>query len=84
VSAGEGAAGRCQTTGTAEDEQRIVILAEQRTARKQAMPPIGNCASCGQHIRLVGDVTTCGTCRAWHRWYRAWRLSSRYLREVTR
>lgn len=52
--------------------------------KPRQMPALGNCINCGQHIRLTGGATTCATCRAWHRWYRAWRLSSRYLREATR
>ena len=80
----ESAAGRWQATESAEDTQRTASLAEHVEVGKQAMPPIGTCINCGQHIRLTGGATTCGTCRAWHRWYRAWRLSSRYLREATR
>lgn len=69
---------------SAEDVQRLVILADERTARKQAVPPIGNCINCGQHIRLTGGATTCPTCTAWRRWYVAHRIASRLLREAMR
>lgn len=53
-------------------------------SKPHRMPELGNCANCGQRIRLVGGVTTCPTCAAWRRWYIAHRIASRYLREVTR
>lgn len=80
----EGAADRGAPAGTAGQHISTASLAEPAEVGKQAMPPIGACINCGQHIRLTGGATTCGTCRAWHRWYRAWRLSSRYLREAQR
>lgn len=60
----------------AQEDQRERILALQHS--------LGNCASCGVHIRLVGGATTCPTCAAWHRWYSSFRLASKYLREVPR
>ena len=48
----------------------------------RAAQKLGNCASCGQRIRLVGGATTCPTCAAWRRWFIAHRIASRYLREA--
>lgn len=83
----EGAADRVAPAGTAGQTQRTVMIAEHGGAGKQAVSPflpLGACASCGQHIRLIGGATTCPTCSAWRRWYSAHRLASRYLREVAR
>lgn len=72
-----GAAGRGQPDRTAEEEQRADIL-----------PPaleLGNCATCGAHIRLTrGGAPTCPTCSAWRRWYLAHLAASRALQEIPR
>ncbi len=85
----EGSAGRPLggDRGTAGEGQRAPMIADRGDAGKQAVTPflrLGNCANCGQRIRLVGGVTTCPTCAAWRRWYIAHRIASRYLREATR
>lgn len=73
-----GAAGNPQGANSSTD-----ILADRDAGRKQ-LPNLGNCASCGSHIRLVGGATTCPTCSAWYRWYSSFRLASKFLREVPR
>lgn len=60
---------------SAEDRQRTAIIPPHRGW--------GNCVSCGAPIRPANDAT-CPTCAAWHRWYSAFRVASRYLREATR
>ncbi len=44
MTAGEGAAGRCQTTGTADESTCTVILAEHADAGKQAMTSLADIA----------------------------------------
>lgn len=76
-----GASGRewGQPDRIAEDTQRNASIAPPADARK--LPPLGQCISCGQHIRVT-VASTCGTCQAWRRWFSAHRLASQALREV--
>jgi len=71
-----GAGGERHTRRAAEEEQTAAII--------RLAPRIGNCINCGQHIRLTGGATTCPTCRAWQRWYSAFRVASAALREAQR
>jgi hypothetical protein len=57
---GEGRAARGERAGSAKTNNSTRILASHAD--------LGNCLSCGQRIKLVGDVTTCPSCRAWRRW----------------
>ena len=54
------AAGRRQPTLTAETRNSTRIVASH--------VGLGNCLQCGQRIKMMGDVTTCLSCRAWRRW----------------
>lgn len=76
-----GAGGEVTLAGAAEDRTGTRIVTEHDVERKQ--PNVGRCINCGHHIRVTVS-STCGTCRAWHRWYSAHRLATRYLREATR
>lgn len=68
--------GRGQAPGTAEDVQLGDIIPPARGW--------GNCVACGATIHPARGATTCPTCAAWHRWYSAFRIASRYLRGVPR
>ncbi|MBX3704613.1 MAG: hypothetical protein KF822_12630 [Steroidobacteraceae bacterium] len=59
-------------------------ISSQAEPIRQQLADLGNCANCGQHIRLTGGATTCPTCTAWRRWYVAHRIASRLLREAMR
>lgn len=76
-----GAADRVAPVESAGDTLRTDSLAD--SAAERNYPPVGRCISCGQHIRMT-IPSTCATCRAWHRWYSARRIASRYLREAMR
>lgn len=62
-----GATGRRVPDQAAKREQSGGILAELRQ--------LGNCASCGTRLQLVGGSTNCPTCGAWRRWARAQRVA---------
>lgn len=80
----KGASGRLAPTRNAEDSTNTEILDDHADDRKQ-LPDLGRCVNCGCTIKLAGPATPlCATCRAWHRWYRAFRLASQYLREARR
>jgi hypothetical protein len=72
----EGAGRPWGQPGAAEESTNIAILADRGR--------LGNCANCGIRIDLRGGALNCRTCLAWHRWYSAHRLASRYLQETAR
>lgn len=73
-----------ETNRAAPDSNRGAAPKDQR-ARIFSFPPVmGNCASRGIQIDLRGCAPNCRTCSAWHRWYSAHRLASRYLKETAR
>lgn len=79
MSGDRGAADRVAPAGTAGRTDTLPSMHAPAAGRNH--PPVGTCITCRQHIRMT-IPSTCGTCRAWHRWYVAHRR--RYLGGVAR